>query len=953
MKEPLRVLLFMLFFGQLSSSFAQHSLSVTVKVLGEPAIGVYLSIPEISQYAITDVGGTYNFTDIPEGTYTIKADFLGHYAPPTKFTVKANQSNYLTINMSSDAMELNQEIETGLSNQSKLESSMGISSLNSDNIQFRNLHSAGEVLMNVSGTYVDNSGGDAGTRIFARGLASGARSQPGYHYISLQEDGLPVSSTQLFFGLVDLYHRIDASVERFEAIRGGSSVVFASNSPGGIANFISKEGQAYFEGFISTRLGLQGDNRKITRTDFNVGGPFRNSDWRYNIGGFYRWDEGPRNVPYTANEGGQLKVNVTKETETQYWKIYGKLLDDKVTYYQDVPVMRRDEGNVWYNMDNFKMTEDTYFLDVFSDNLPDVFNLKNDNNATTNFDIKEGSQVKNYAIGFETKQKFSEEWELKNKFKYAHTAVNSNENQIMMVIPVETGPGLLYNLDSTSINQFVYIDAETEDTLYDSQRGINMIGKYLHVPKPTIVNGKSNDFQNELSFSRTSSQHKLTFGSYLSYFSNTTTYSSNAVLSTSGTHGERRLLRAYHANPYAADDPDNPTLTFTDRSGFIGYGNYGYLNFDAQTSNITFFLNDIWAINDRLNLDIGLRYEMIRHRGEKEDFSFPMNSTVINTPNGPVSMLTGLDGDYTTVYDRATRFGNGNYREFDHNYNFLAYSVGINYKMSEKSAVYARITQGYKAPDLAFYQNSFLNIDAEKGEIEENFQTEIGYKLRSDKVSLFLTGFYSHLDNVPFQLFVTGAGTTSRSTEITYNELRTFGAELEAIIQPTTQFNVRIAATLQDSKFNRFTYYNVSGSPSNLSPDDITEDFSGNVIPDIPSVLIDITPTYTTKDFTAYVNWRYIGTRYGNRRNHVLMPSINLLNAGVQVTIQEQFDLGLHISNLLDTQGALLYICAGILRGTPEDVDYSLLADFENRDQPLFIKPVLPQAITISMSYRF
>jgi outer membrane receptor protein involved in Fe transport len=62
--------------------------------------------------------------------------------------------------------------------------------------------------------------------------------------VQLQEDGLPVMEFGDIIGASsDTFLRADLNLERVESIRGGSASTFASNSPGGIINFISATGE--------------------------------------------------------------------------------------------------------------------------------------------------------------------------------------------------------------------------------------------------------------------------------------------------------------------------------------------------------------------------------------------------------------------------------------------------------------------------------------------------------------------------------------------------------------------------------------------------------------------------------------------------------------------------------------------------------------------------------------
>ena len=50
------------------------------------------------------------------------------------------------------------------------------------------------------------------------------------------------------------------------------------------------------------------------------------------------------------------------------------------------------------------------------------------------------------------------------------------------------------------------------------------------------------------------------------------------------------------------------------------------------------FVNDRWKLSNKVHLDIGLRYEAIKHKGSKDRFA-------------PHSANGGLDGNNNTAYD--------------------------------------------------------------------------------------------------------------------------------------------------------------------------------------------------------------------------------------------------------------------------------------------------------------
>ncbi len=135
---------------------------------------------------------------------------------------------------------LSEVIVTGSTNpKRKIETSTAISTFTDKDIQKQNPISTASLLQKVPGFAVETSGGEVGNNLFARGIPSAGA----YEYVQIQEDGMPVfEDGALQFANADNFFRIDGTLAKVEALRGGSGSVFATNAPGGIINFISKEG---------------------------------------------------------------------------------------------------------------------------------------------------------------------------------------------------------------------------------------------------------------------------------------------------------------------------------------------------------------------------------------------------------------------------------------------------------------------------------------------------------------------------------------------------------------------------------------------------------------------------------------------------------------------------------------------------------------------------------------
>ena len=170
------------------------------------------------------------------------------------------------------------------------------------------------IMQNIPGIRSETSDIDGFSAITIRGLPLAAE---GSKFLQLQEDGLPVLEFgDIQFAGIDQFLRADLTLSQVQALRGGSASTFASNSPGGLINFISKTGETA-GGLMQVSSGVGHDLKRI---DFAYGSPLGRG-WRFHVGGFYRTGEGPRAIGFTGFSGGQVKANVTKEFDGGYIRI--------------------------------------------------------------------------------------------------------------------------------------------------------------------------------------------------------------------------------------------------------------------------------------------------------------------------------------------------------------------------------------------------------------------------------------------------------------------------------------------------------------------------------------------------------------------------------------------------------------------------------------------------------
>jgi outer membrane receptor protein involved in Fe transport len=340
-----------------------------------------------------------------------------------------------------DGLKLDAVVVTGTSTRlSKMKQSVSVSTLDAEQIERSGATSAAELLRAIPGVRSESSGGEGNANITVRGVpisAGGAR------YVQLQEDGLPVLLFgDIAFGTADQFVRADYSIDRLEVVRGGSASTLATNSPGGLINFISKTGEEAGGAF-----GLSGGvHPRQFRVDANYGGSI-GPKTTFHIGGFERIGEGGRPTGFNAENGGQIRANITQGLDNGYVRLYLKALDDRTPTLLPVPVT---VSNGQINKINGIDPRTAFFI---SPSLTRDSTLNKDGGFTTS-NAHDGLHVKSTAIGAEASFKLGDGWAVDEKIRKS-----LNSGRFIGLFPGDNGAngtaksftGVLFN---TSLDNF-------------------------------------------------------------------------------------------------------------------------------------------------------------------------------------------------------------------------------------------------------------------------------------------------------------------------------------------------------------------------------------------------------------------------------------------------------------------------------------------------------------------
>jgi len=920
-----------------NSSWAQFSITGEIKDdQGEPLVGAHVLITPGNNFATSNTQGRFKVTDLDSGQYLVSVSYLGIKTYNKDLNIEEHDIE-LKIILEDDPLALQSVVVTGtFEPRSKLSSSTAITTLGTRALQQAFPRGSADLLQSIPGTFTDPSAGEVFTKVYARGISASAEDDLGWYYVSLQEDGLPVSLVQHSYYGPDIFHRMDITTERVEAIRGGNAAITALNGPGGIYNFISQGARDILGGEIRLQGGLQGDNNSLLRIDGILGGPLGNN-WFYTIGGHYRKDDGARNTDFTFSKGGQFKFNALKRHSKGHIKFYGKLLDDFTNRYTGVAATNWDNPEVAFGQD-FNTT--ALLMPAFSANVPDGRRL---NEGTTNhFDPSQGVHAQDKAFGIDILQELGNDWSIRFNIKHSHK--NANWQTAISNAFVSLNDPLAYFISGAQfpIGQVVFKDAVSGMELARLDNSGILAGEsfqYLGtgtLPNDAIMGtaswlkqNRSNEWMNKLTFRKISGKHDLTFG-FDSGFSDTSLF-------TQGSFG----YVTYEPNPrmlqVTLENPGQPVLALSDSNGLSNYGGLFFDNSRADVGQFAFFANNLWKLEDRLQLDIGLRYETIGHKGSKDQAA-------------PFAQDGGYDGDPTTEFDNGILMPTGARDNFDFTYNYLSYSAALNYKFNDATVVFTRFSSGNKAPELNYYFNNFSGVPInQKGEVQEIAQAEIGLKYSKNQFSAMTTVYWSQLKNIgiaDFQ-FDPDAGSVFYAP-VQFNDSRTIGLEWESVYSSISYLTFSFNGTLQDPKATNWTVYNAAGS---VDPaDDTITDYSDNNLSFNPKLMFNLGADYHKDKLNGSLRWQFMGEREGNIANAFQLPSYSIFNVGIGYDITHNLSSRIVVTNLFNSEGLANFFGANSFGASANGATDDFIQ--ANPDTSFVVVPVLPRGMLLSLDYK-
>lgn len=800
--------------------------------------GVNIVLLNTTMGAASDMNGVYKIDQVPAGNYTLRFSAVGYKTQNFSITVSNRQTTEQNVLLLEDILDLNAVVVTGVQNpQTKLQSSVAITTITARGIEQEAPQSTADLIKAIPGFYVESSGGDVGNNVFPRGIPS----EGSYQYVQLQEDGLPVfEDGELQFANADNFLRVDQTIQRVEAVRGGSGSIYATNAPGGIINFISKTGGPEFSG--TGKLTLSDYN--TFRTDLDVGGPISDK-LRYNIGGFYRYDEGIRSTGYPANYGGQLKANLTYLLDNGYVRAYYKKLDDRNLFYLPIPLQDPSNPSGISGFDpNFG---------TFASVNASILRVPQSSGAYWERNLENGIHPNLDAIGGEAFIDLGGGFTFKNSMRA--TTINLNYDALFPGAPPTKA---LDYANSVGITNPIFSYAD-DGQVITNPNNMNGNGLVAQVGFWSIIK-QMHDFANNLQFTFNSEKNSIQAGYYFADWKSHQYWNwSNILLEIKD---QARMLNLVNGDL----TPNDANYSYT----YNGVTNISFLTRESEIRGRinAFFLNDEFTASDRVTISAGIRYDADKYTG------YNANTQNVNLPDSTVQ----AEQNVSEVV--------GPYKYWTYDVNELSASGGINYKFTDNMASYIRISRGVRSPDEASLYDNVGNFGAIKP--TDIMQYELGYKYSSSTLGIFANAFYMTLANISYQDVLANG-----QQENKFADADNIGIEIEALFK-YDNFSIDFTGTFQNPKYKNFAGRNSDGS---------TFDFTGNEVRRIPKFFFIITPGYEfIPGLEAHVKASVFSQKYSDNANLNKLPGYSVFDAGASYRIN-RVTFAVDATNLGNTIG--------------------------------------------------
>ncbi|MBA2304930.1 MAG: TonB-dependent receptor [Acidobacteria bacterium] len=652
-------------------------------------------------------------------------------------------------------------------------------------------------------------------------------------------------------------------------------------------NLINKSGGDAFDGTLRATGATQG----LARFDLNANGPLGDA-WRFNVGGFYRYDHGVRDPGFPGIRGGQLKANVTRELSNGYIRASVKYIDDRNQFILPLPLNNPDDPDYISGFSNYGALLTNEGLDLRVPTPAGDLTLPLDN----------GLKTRATWFTVDASLDLADDWHLQNT---AQAMQNDQEHNAIVPGSLLSPEAYVASLGFPAGSSFQYLftnhfDAAGNKLPYDTPNNLVLPSIQWHVAKPISA------IQDQLQLRKSFGRHSVAFGAYFANYTQDNHWNFTDILID--VRDNPRFLDLIVTPPGGA--PDSVT-----RNGFRNFLSV-YNNGSGQSSIVSGVLGAEIQVTDRLRADIGGRVEYDNYVQNSE------NTSTFDLDNNPA---TRFDNE---------RFGNGSFRHFSTDITDWAGSVGLNYRMNDNLSLYAAGARGYKMPELDFLLNAAAQDQVDLLEAKEVQSVEGGVKAQFGATAVTVSGFYTKLKNIVGQGLEVVDGVTTWVIRASPDN-RSYGAEVEAVVNPVEGLLLQGNATVLQAE--------LGGGVDTLAARE------GVRLAVVPRSLGNLAATYSvpgqTYGLQFRADWHWVTERFSENAvtrpldDPAVLPGYNYFNFGAGLAIPGSgARLNIDLLNAFQSKG--------LEEGNPR------LASAGGA--PIFLaRPLLPRRLQASITYDF
>lgn len=725
--------------------------------------------------------------------------------------------------------------------------------------------STADMLELVPGIFVEATAGQVSNNYSVRGLQGG-----GQRFVQLQEDGMPILYGG---GGADFFFDQDLTIDRLEAVKGGSSGVLTVNGAGATINFISKRPN-FNEAEGAARVSAYDYGMK--RGEFYYSQPLSDK-LAFNVGGYIQSSPGVRENPFDY-AGWRLKGMLEyRFDDGGYARLSAKGGDVENAYYATMPY-RLDAGKV-RGIAGLDTQDGNVGGDSFANIAVPVSTFAHPS-GFRDFRYRDGIKAKTAQVRFDIEKPVGETVDLFAHVRYLKYSYDFNGlfpgsgtgNAGLTSAQNYLTPGATSPInDLLTLGRAAY-PAATRFGIKNLRTGIVLGSNQTAQLAALAGNGflqrttlnhdyiDGRDFGANVGgrweYENDRFKNSLTAG--VMYYN---------VIRKQDQSATASMVNDVRTNSDVYDivalDGNNQVIGALSDNGLVSYGDWGAGIRERRDSAVSLYVNDEVAFGD-LRVDGGVRWE------SDDATALDGNQLAVNQAVQP-----GVGGVIRNV---GSSF-DGTFATRQRTQRKASWTVGANYLITPNFSVYARYANGFQTNNV----DPITTIEL----YEAGVRYQYG-RLFSGSATVFRTNF----DNQNYNF----ANPANPSQQQNLNaDLRTKGVEIDFVVRPTDWFSVDFQGVFQDPQL------------LNLQLDGVDQGaaFEGNRPERTPAQLFTILPSLTLPNGVGdiYARYKFVGKIFADNGNGIALPSYGVTGIGVNLNLSKRVQLNLNADNVFDVVG--------------------------------------------------